>query len=164
MVFFFFFKQKTAYEIPKRDWSSDVCSSDLVPYDPAIAVETPTVLEIEQDRPNHGQAVALTAEQEFMQVGGFANYGQVLLAHVPNPCALNQIGDQGVELAEAVGDAGQKPDDDTIALVFVQEVQLFRPDPLQPPEGHFPNDTPHLPNQPAPSHQVLHSGCERSAI
>src|ERR1043166_4517798 len=28
---FFFFKQKTAYEIPKRDWSSDVCSSDLCP-------------------------------------------------------------------------------------------------------------------------------------
>src|ERR1043166_5921005 len=26
----FFFKQKTAYEIPKRDWSSDVCSSDLL--------------------------------------------------------------------------------------------------------------------------------------
>src|ERR1043166_3390264 len=26
---FFFFKQKTAYEIPKRYWSSDVCSSDL---------------------------------------------------------------------------------------------------------------------------------------
>jgi len=26
-----FFKQKTAYEIPKRDWSSDVCSSDLEP-------------------------------------------------------------------------------------------------------------------------------------
>src|ERR1043166_9770015 len=28
---FVFFKQKTAYEIPKRDWSSDVCSSDLLP-------------------------------------------------------------------------------------------------------------------------------------
>src|SRR5467141_4872395 len=27
--FFFFFKQKTAYEI-KCDWSSDVCSSDLM--------------------------------------------------------------------------------------------------------------------------------------
>ena len=27
--FFFFFKQKTAYEIVSRDWSSDVCSSDL---------------------------------------------------------------------------------------------------------------------------------------
>jgi len=28
--FFFFFKQKTAYEISDCDWSSDVCSSDLV--------------------------------------------------------------------------------------------------------------------------------------
>src|SRR5216117_4271400 len=28
-VVFFFFKQKTAYEIGKGDWSSDVCSSDL---------------------------------------------------------------------------------------------------------------------------------------
>ena len=28
--FFFFFKQKTAYEIVSRDWSSDVCCSDLV--------------------------------------------------------------------------------------------------------------------------------------
>src|SRR6056297_2848335 len=28
--FFFFFKQKTAYEILRSDWSSDVCSSDLV--------------------------------------------------------------------------------------------------------------------------------------
>ena len=27
--FVFFFKQKTAYEIRPRDWSSDVCSSDL---------------------------------------------------------------------------------------------------------------------------------------
>jgi len=26
---FFFFKQKTAYEIQEGDWSSDVCSSDL---------------------------------------------------------------------------------------------------------------------------------------
>src|SRR5216117_4064834 len=29
VFFFFFFKQKTAYEIRKGDWSSDVCSSDL---------------------------------------------------------------------------------------------------------------------------------------
>ena len=27
---FFFFKQKTAYEILTCDWSSDVCSSDLI--------------------------------------------------------------------------------------------------------------------------------------
>src|SRR5213079_1123617 len=29
VIFFFFFKQKTAYEITTGDWSSDVCSSDL---------------------------------------------------------------------------------------------------------------------------------------
>src|SRR3546814_4001336 len=30
IVFFFFFKQKTAYEMRISDWSSDVCSSDLL--------------------------------------------------------------------------------------------------------------------------------------
>src|SRR3546814_6870680 len=29
MIFFFLFKQKTAYEMRISDWSSDVCSSDL---------------------------------------------------------------------------------------------------------------------------------------
>src|SRR3546814_1159694 len=29
LLFFFFFKQKTAYEMRISDWSSDVCSSDL---------------------------------------------------------------------------------------------------------------------------------------
>src|SRR3546814_8870871 len=28
----FFFKQKTAYDVRISDWSSDVCSSDLVPF------------------------------------------------------------------------------------------------------------------------------------
>ena len=30
LIVFFFFKQKTAYEIYQCDWSSDVCSSDLL--------------------------------------------------------------------------------------------------------------------------------------
>src|SRR3546814_19890876 len=30
LVFYFFFKQKTAYEVRISDWSSDVCSSDLL--------------------------------------------------------------------------------------------------------------------------------------
>src|SRR3546814_20204261 len=32
VLFFFFFKQKTAYEMRISDWSSDVCSSDLSPW------------------------------------------------------------------------------------------------------------------------------------
>src|SRR3546814_18318104 len=34
---FFFFKQKTAYEMRISDWSSDVCSSDL---DPKVVKDT----------------------------------------------------------------------------------------------------------------------------
>src|SRR3546814_13669286 len=34
-MFFFFFKQKTAYEMRISDWSSDVCSSDLQATDEA---------------------------------------------------------------------------------------------------------------------------------
>src|SRR3546814_8414185 len=32
--FVFFFKQKTAYDMRISDWSSDVCSSDLLPRSP----------------------------------------------------------------------------------------------------------------------------------
>src|SRR3546814_13057534 len=39
-IFFFFFKQKTAYEMRISDWSSDVCSSDLRAEDGAVARRT----------------------------------------------------------------------------------------------------------------------------
>src|SRR3546814_525573 len=41
-VFFFFFKQKTAYEMRISDWSSDVCSSDLELYARGIHLATNT--------------------------------------------------------------------------------------------------------------------------
>src|SRR3546814_1406249 len=37
---FFFFQQKTAYEVRISDWSSDVCSSDLA-VDPALLQSFP---------------------------------------------------------------------------------------------------------------------------
>src|SRR3546814_10729659 len=39
VLFVFFFKQKTAYEMRISDWSSDVCSSDLVRPDGSPADE-----------------------------------------------------------------------------------------------------------------------------
>src|SRR3546814_6367136 len=39
VLLFFFFKQKTAYEMRISDWSSDVCSSDLARL-PATAAST----------------------------------------------------------------------------------------------------------------------------
>src|SRR3546814_2650165 len=44
-MYFFFFKQKTAYEMRISDWSSDVCSSDLLPAGPRQG----------QDRQRHQQ-------------------------------------------------------------------------------------------------------------
>src|SRR3546814_14734213 len=37
-IYFFFFKQKTAYEMRISDWSSDVCSSDLARLPVVVAV------------------------------------------------------------------------------------------------------------------------------
>src|SRR3546814_3488753 len=42
----FFFKQKTAYELRISDWSSDVCSSDLVAGRDAGTIGRPAVVDI----------------------------------------------------------------------------------------------------------------------
>src|SRR3546814_20202239 len=44
---FFFFKQKTAYEMRISDWSSDVCSSDLVRVRQAVmyAIDRNAIIE-----------------------------------------------------------------------------------------------------------------------
>src|SRR3546814_7786895 len=38
LIFFLFFKQKTAYEMRISDWSSDVCSSDLAMHEYEVRV------------------------------------------------------------------------------------------------------------------------------
>src|SRR3546814_11166745 len=48
-IFFFFFKQKTAYEMRISDWSSDVCSSDL-PIPAAGSTQTTRRHELREDR------------------------------------------------------------------------------------------------------------------
>src|SRR3546814_3683683 len=40
-IIFFFFKQKTAYEMRISDWSSDVCSSDLLARNASLPVPHP---------------------------------------------------------------------------------------------------------------------------
>src|SRR3546814_5927243 len=50
-VVFFFFKQKTAYEMRISDWSSDVCSSDLAMIvDHEAAIGEPPVVAPERER------------------------------------------------------------------------------------------------------------------
>src|SRR3546814_2305643 len=52
---FFFFKQKTAYEMRISDWSSDVCSSDLVDLAREVRGQH---LEIERARARPGRELA----------------------------------------------------------------------------------------------------------
>src|SRR3546814_2196763 len=50
-LFFFFFKQKTAYEMRISDWSSDVCSSDL----PLVDIAAPYAHLLELSVTPHAQ-------------------------------------------------------------------------------------------------------------
>src|SRR3546814_13942307 len=49
-MLFFFFKQKTAYEMRISDWSSDVCSSDLPASRPVLGADIVKLLGL----PGHG--------------------------------------------------------------------------------------------------------------
>src|SRR3546814_6361037 len=54
---FFFFKQKTAYEMRISDWSSDVCSSDLMRFRTRKA----GILQVRRDGEDEGYRMKLPA-------------------------------------------------------------------------------------------------------
>src|SRR3546814_4610820 len=58
-VNFFFFKKKTAYELRISDWSSDVCSSDLVRT--PTGRDTPGVIEVKLDVTDPASVAAAAA-------------------------------------------------------------------------------------------------------
>ena len=63
-IFFFFFKQKTAYEIGTGDWSSDVCSSDLDPRGHVAARVMPINNFIAATEPLGDDAARVLAEED----------------------------------------------------------------------------------------------------
>lgn len=65
------------------------------------AIETAAPLEVHQYRPDNSQGHPLTAEEELAEVTGFTQDAQVLLPDIAEPGPPHQIGDQGVELAQA---------------------------------------------------------------
>src|SRR3546814_14370160 len=78
-VVFFFFKQKTAYEMRISDWSSDVCSSDL-PLD-ILRAHVDARLEAEQ-RADDRRRDAVLARPRLGDESG--------LAHLPGEQGLGQ--------------------------------------------------------------------------
>src|SRR3546814_241417 len=54
---FFFFKQKTAYEMRISDWSSDVCSSDLYPEQPDGRHRSEGTIQFAEWMPNSDELI-----------------------------------------------------------------------------------------------------------
>src|SRR3546814_6524693 len=65
MCLFFFFKQKTAYEMRISDWSSDVCSSDLRA---AYLAASAQGIKVDGYKPDEKTKAA--AEREALRQGG----------------------------------------------------------------------------------------------
>src|SRR3546814_21044617 len=81
---FFFFKQKTAYEMRISDWSSDVCSSDLVRLDRVLEPGLcPALLEATADGADVVE-LDVAVEQRQLAAG--------LLQAAAQPCQLNHRG------------------------------------------------------------------------
>src|SRR3546814_5065454 len=74
IVLFFFFKQKTAYEMRISDWSSDVCSSDLLlPLGDLLRADALDgvlrVIELVMEGENHGRQRHDDVERQAEQIG-----------------------------------------------------------------------------------------------
>src|SRR3546814_12208092 len=61
----FFFKQKTAYEMRISDWSSDVCSSDLLVLDDQHRVAL--VAQLEQEAVHPGDVVGVQPDGRLVE-------------------------------------------------------------------------------------------------
>src|SRR6059058_114509 len=69
---FFFFKQKTAYDLSLRDWSSDVCSSDLLCHTASVVAG--------------GQGSGVTASTLECTMSGIANSLSSAVSPTTVPC------------------------------------------------------------------------------
>src|SRR5213082_3849278 len=99
LFFFFFFKQKTAYEIVSGDWSSDVCSSDLRLYFEPLTFED--VLEVVQAEQESGPVAGVICT-----LGGQTPLG---LAQRLKDAGVPVLGTQpeAIDLAEDRGEFGR---------------------------------------------------------
>src|SRR3546814_4408145 len=82
---FFFFKQKTAYEMRISDWSSDVCSSDLV-------------LEIEPDRAGLRVVEIILEQFVRLDIRAVPDRDQTAEAQAAPLAALDDVGAQAARL------------------------------------------------------------------
>src|SRR3546814_5658452 len=107
VVCFFFFKQKTAYEMRISDWSSDVCSSDLL----VLMATTPCVgapgigwaALLDDDMLASGlklpTATPLGLAYQSMAMAGWTS--AAMLPHLKDMPVLNLMGERAGEIGRA---------------------------------------------------------------
>src|SRR3546814_8663052 len=119
-MYFFFFKQKTAYEMRISDWSSDVCSSDLGDVEAARGHvgghQHACLAGLEQVQRLLPLRLALVAvDRDGAQAGGLELFGEAVAAvlglaehqHLVGVAAAQDL-DQQVALARAVDRMGDR--------------------------------------------------------
>src|SRR3546814_1694446 len=95
-VYVFFFKQNAAYEWRIRDWSSDVCSSDLARKrveHPAQGVHAGTATVAEQDHRSFGRRVGC-ARENFLIPGRFCGVDLIDAQHQAADLFVVAVDDQ----------------------------------------------------------------------
>src|SRR3546814_3726516 len=100
---FFFFKQKTAYEMRISDWSSDVCSSDLV--EAVVRIIRIAQAEIDAERMGQGH---VGQDRQFKFAIDFPDLDSAL--RFENPLLLRQLIGTEVERLDTLLDADREPD------------------------------------------------------
>lgn len=104
--------------------------------DRAMAVQTLSVLQIQQGRDHALQSCAIAAEQELLEIGGPAE--QVGIGreglHEPQPFRFCHADDKTVETSQVGADARLEPDASVMNLMAVQELEIAAAQSLQAPE------------------------------
>src|SRR3546814_10930257 len=92
-MFFFFFKQKTAYEMRISDWSSDVCSSDLDPVQLESAFAN-LAINARDATPQGGQLAIETVNKQLD-----SDYAALNLDVVPGDYVMLAVSDNGTGIS-----------------------------------------------------------------
>src|SRR3546814_4588414 len=87
---FFFFKQKTAYEMRISDWSSDVCSSDLRLCSADVAGNVEVVVVVDDLLHRHAARIAFNRFFRALLVG-INDALDVLVAQLVLPLSLREV-------------------------------------------------------------------------
>src|SRR6188474_532096 len=103
--YFFFFKQKTAYEMSLRDWSSDVCSSDLARQSSPATSRGKAFVDFQNDVTAND--LALAAQEGFRSIEHVKRYTTVGMATDQGKTSnLNALGLVAARLGKPVPEVG----------------------------------------------------------